>query len=146
MSMEDNSVFVDTNILVYCNNKDSPYCKPARERLGEFVANGKVLFVSDQVLREYLVIMTRPGILEKPISPELAVEDIRRMQEQFNMLFPDDKALEILSSLIVKYGIKGKRVHDVAIVSLMLANNISQILINNVVDFEIFHEITVYSL
>jgi len=25
---EDKSVFVDTNILVYCNNKDSSFCKP----------------------------------------------------------------------------------------------------------------------
>ncbi|RLB37048.1 MAG: hypothetical protein DRH12_14895 [Deltaproteobacteria bacterium] len=99
---EDKSVFVDTNILVYCNNKDSSFCKPAREKLDEFITKGNILFISEQVLREYLVIMTRPGILEKPISPELAVDDIKRMQEQFNVLFPDDKTLDILSDLIVR--------------------------------------------
>ena len=46
--------------------------------------------------------MTRPGVLERPISPELAVDDIKRMQEQFNVLFPDDKTLDILSDLIVR--------------------------------------------
>jgi len=144
--MQDKSVFVDTNILVYCNNKDSSYCKPAREKLDEFITKGNILFTSDQVLREYLVIMTRSGILEKPISPELAVDDIKRMQEQFNVLFPDDKTLEILSDLIVTHGISGKRVHDTAIVSLMLANGISHILTNNVDDFKTFPEITVHSL
>ena len=100
--MQDKSVFVDTNILVYCNNKDSSFCKPARGKLDEFITRGNILFISEQVLREYLVIMTRPGILEKPISPELAVDDIKRMQEQFNVLFPDDKTLDILSDLIVR--------------------------------------------
>ncbi|MBW1994646.1 MAG: hypothetical protein JRI77_09370, partial [Deltaproteobacteria bacterium] len=110
VSTQDKFVFVDTNILVYCNNKDSSYCKPARERLDEFIKEGNILFISDQVLREYLVIMTRAGILEKPISPDLAVNDIKRMQEQFNVLFPDDNALDILSDIIVRHGIRGKRV------------------------------------
>jgi len=42
---EDKSVFVDTNILVYCNNKDSSYCKPAREKLDEFITKGNILFI-----------------------------------------------------------------------------------------------------
>ncbi len=115
--MEDKSISVDTNILVYCNNKDSPFCKASREKLEQFIKNGDRLFISDQVLREYLVIMTRPGVLEEPISPKLAVDDVTMMKEEFNLIFPDQKALDTLADLTVKYDIKAKKIHNTAIVS-----------------------------
>ena len=40
--------------------------------------------------------------LTKKYGDKLAVDDIKRMQEQFNVLFPDDKTLDILSDLIVR--------------------------------------------
>lgn len=69
------------------------------------------------MLREYLVIMTRPGVLEEPISPKLAVDDVTMMKEEFNLIFPDQKALDTLADLTVKYDIKAKKIHNTAIVS-----------------------------
>jgi len=145
-TVKGKSIFVDTNILVYCNNKDSAFCKPAREKLTELIKNANRLFISDQVIREYLVIMTKPGVLENPISPKLAIQDVTRMREEFNLLFADRKALDMLADLIVKYGIKGKRVHDTAIVSIMLAKGISDIVTHNVNDFKYFNDLTIHSI
>lgn len=140
------SIFIDTNILIYSNNKDSLLCKSAREKLNELKDNDNQLFISDQVIREYLVIITRPGILEKPVSSEVATQDISRIEKEFCILFPSQAILNKLVELINKYKIKGKRIHDTAIVAIMLANGITDILTYNVKDFQIFSEITIHTI
>ena len=140
------SIFVDTNVLVYANNRESDLCDSSRRRLNELSGSGNPLVISDQVIREYLVIMTRPGFIEKPISNESAIEDAERMKKEFTLIFPDSTSLENLIELLRKYEIKGKRIHDAALVSLMLANGIKDILTNNIDDFKSFKEITVHSI
>ncbi|UBF24523.1 hypothetical protein K9N68_22920 [Kovacikia minuta CCNUW1] len=54
----DNAVFVDTNILVYANLALSPFHVQAVERLQVFNDQGIDLWLSRQVLREYLSAMT----------------------------------------------------------------------------------------
>ena len=102
------SIFVDTNVLVYANNRESDLCDSSRRRLNELSGSGNPLFISDQVIREYLVIMTRPGFIEKPISNESAIEDAERMKKEFTLIFPDSTSLENLIELLRKYEIKGK--------------------------------------
>ena len=140
------SIFVDTNVLVYANNRESDLCDSSRIRLNELSGSGNPLVISDQVIREYLVIMTRPGFIEKPISTKSAIEDAERMKKEFTLIFPDSTSLENLIELLRKYEIKGKRIHDAALVSLMLANGIKDILTNNIDDFKSFKEITVHSI
>ena len=140
------SIFVDTNVLVYANNRESDLCDSSRIRLNELSGSGNPLVISDQVIREYLVIMTRPGFIEKPISTKSALEDAERMKKEFTLIFPDSTSLENLIELLRKYEIKGKRIHDAALVSLMLANGIKDILTNNIDDFKSFKEITVHSI
>ena len=143
---EGKSVFVDTNVLVYANNRDSNLCEAARATLENLTRSGSSLFISDQILREYLVIMTRPGIIEKPISLGSATEDAIRMMKEFTLLFPNQNSLDNLMEPILKHELKGKRIHDAAIVSLMLANGIAEIVTNNIEDFKSFHEITIHSI
>jgi len=140
------SVFVDTNVLVYANNKESNLCEAAREKIESLTRNGNSLFISEQVLREYLVVMTRPGIIEKPISLGSATEDAIRMMKEFTLLFPNQNSLDKLMELILKYEVKGKRIHDAAIVSLMQANGIADIVTHNIDDFKSFQEINIQSI
>jgi predicted nucleic acid-binding protein len=144
--MHDNPIFIDTNILIYANNKDSAFCDLARHKLDNLSEIGSTLIISDQVIREYLVIMTRPGFLEKPVSSKSALEDIERMLKEFTIIFPDQNSLENLINLVSKYEIKGKKIHDTAIVSLMFTNGIKDILTHNIDDFKSFQGITIHSL
>ena len=139
-------IFIDTNVLIYANNRESPLCEVARKALDELIRGGNTPFVSNQVIREYLVIMTRPGFIEKPISLESAIADAERMMNEFSMLFADRNSLDKLIELIRTYAIRGKRIHDAAIVSLMLTNGITEIMTHNIDDFKSFHEITIQSL
>jgi predicted nucleic acid-binding protein len=144
-TMDAKGIFIDTNVLIYANNRESPLCEVARETLDELTRSGHTPFVSNQVIREYLVIMTRPGFIEKPIPLESAIEDARRMMKEFSLLFADRDSLDKLMELIRKYEIRGKRIHDASIVSLMLTNGITDILTHNIDDFKSFDEITIQS-
>ena len=56
---EDDAVFVDTNVLVYAAVEDSPMHETARKAIAEYSSRSTPMWVSRQVLREYMVIMTR---------------------------------------------------------------------------------------
>ena len=53
-------VFVDTNVLVYAHVAEAPWHREAQDALSAHEAAGASLWVSRQVLREYLVSLTRP--------------------------------------------------------------------------------------
>jgi len=145
-TMDAKGIFIDTNVLIYANNRESPLCEVARGTLDELNRSGNTLFVSNQVIREYLVIMTRPGFIEKPISLESAIEDAKRIIKEFSLLFADRSSLDKLIELVLNHAIRGKKIHDAAIVSLMLTNGTTDILTHNIDDFKSFPEITIHSL
>lgn len=80
--MEDRIFFLDTNILVYLVNKNSPYHPKIVEKL-RYILNESELWISRQVLREYAVIMSRPGIVEIPLSSEEIASDRERFEDPF---------------------------------------------------------------
>ena len=77
MTTTASPVFIDTNILVYANLALSPWHTQAVQRLTTLDAEGTPLWVSRQVLREYLAAMTRPGELTGTIPLSALVNDVR---------------------------------------------------------------------
>jgi predicted nucleic acid-binding protein len=76
MKMNDNKkVFIDTNILVYLVNENSDFHEEVANRF-ETLAEDYELWISRQILREYAVVMTRAGVLEKPLTAEELISDI----------------------------------------------------------------------
>ena len=68
--------FVDTNVLVYLFDSDSPARQAiARELVDNHAAK---LVLSTQVLGEFFVTVTRK--LDKPLSPERALEAVENLQ------------------------------------------------------------------
>jgi predicted nucleic acid-binding protein len=51
-------VFVDTNVLVYAHVAEAPWHQEAQDAIVDHEAAGAPLWVSRQVLREYLVSLT----------------------------------------------------------------------------------------
>ena len=60
-------VFLDTNILVYLANEDSSFHAVVKDKFKELAAKSE-LWISRQVLREYAVVMSRSGIIEKSLT------------------------------------------------------------------------------
>jgi len=60
-TMDDNALFVDTNVLIYATDPRSPLQPIAAETLRQASDSGVPLVVSPQVLREYLAVAGRPA-------------------------------------------------------------------------------------
>ena len=76
-------LFVDTNILVYAQQALSPFHAVATATLQNLAAAGHPLWISRQILREYLAVMSRPGALTAPLPIAALVADVQGFQSQF---------------------------------------------------------------
>jgi predicted nucleic acid-binding protein len=78
-------VVVDTNVLVYTNVASAPLHAHAGATLLNLEAAGVALWISRQVLREYLAMLSRPQTFTNPLSPAVLAADVTRFQAQFHV-------------------------------------------------------------
>lgn len=97
--------------------------------------SGTLLVTSPQILREYLAVGTRPGVIAS--GPSLAdllanVADIRlrcRLVDETEVVV--DRLAALLSQIPTAY----RRVHDANIVATMVTWDVSRLLTHNGADF-----------
>lgn len=99
------------------------------------------LWISRQVLREFIAARTRPQTFAQPSTPEVVIERVRYPEERFAAADDTDAVTGQLVKLLGDFKIGGKQVHDANIVATMLACGIPCLLIHNVRDFERFAEV-----
>ena len=138
-------VFLDTNVLVYLANEDSSYHEKVLERFKKLLGDSE-LWVSRQVLREYAVVMTGPDTIERPLSPREVALDIGKWESLFHVADETEEVTEILKSLVERYKLRGKIIHDANIVATMMANSITKLFTLNVGDFKRFSELEILHL
>lgn len=137
-TMVVSSAFVDTNILSYAQLAKSPFHLQAKARLLEFEAQGVELWISRQILREYLAVMTRPGTLTGQIPVADLIRDTQDFEAQFRIAEDSQIVTENLRTILRQVAVGGKQVHDANIVATMQAYGIPQLLTHNVGDFTRF--------
>jgi predicted nucleic acid-binding protein len=59
MTMDAETIFIDTNILVYATDDESPFQAKSLGMLKQLMADGIDFAISPQIVREYLVVLTR---------------------------------------------------------------------------------------
>jgi predicted nucleic acid-binding protein len=59
------AVFLDTNVLIYANVAESPFHQIALRAVESRARAGVELWISRQVLREYLAVLTRRVFLKQ---------------------------------------------------------------------------------
>jgi len=129
------SLFLDTNILVYLANEDSPFHELVLDKF-KALASENDLWISRQVLREYAVVMTRSESVENPLSSEEVASDIKKWIEKFRVADETKEVTAKLLELIMLYNFKGKRIHDANIIATMMENNIQKLFTLNANDFK----------
>lgn len=139
MTMEDSSsIFIDTNILIYANVPDSPFHEAAVAKVRNLQLSGIEICISRQVIREYLVTMTRPGNFIENVDQEVVISELQKFEESFTIFDEKADVTKCLLGLLKSYPIAGKQVHDANIVATMLTHNISTLLTHNEKDFKRF--------
>lgn len=134
---DGNRIFLDTNVLVFSNVTQALLHQAARHTLQRLVVENE-LWISRQVLREYLSTLSRQQQFSKPQPPEVLAADIHYFQSHFLIAEDNPSVTERLLELIQQFPTGGKQVHDANIVATMLTHNISALLTHNTGDFARF--------
>jgi predicted nucleic acid-binding protein len=144
---DDNAVFLDTNILVFADVIRAPLHAEALHAVQSRMADRTNLWISRQVLREYLSVITRAQFFAEPLSPAVASERARAFEELFRVADETPDVTERLLRLLRDVGARGRQVHDANIVATMLCNGVRTLVTDNVVDFRRYEPlITVVAL
>ena len=131
-------VFVDTNVLVYANQELAEFHEQASARLTEIDEAGAPFWISRQILREYLAVVTRQHGLGAALPPSLAARRVRQFESLFRVAEDGPEVTEVLLDLLTRFPTAGRQVHDANIVATMLAHGIDRLLTFNTADFKRF--------
>ncbi len=128
--------FVDTNILLRAVLINMEWHSEADALLKQMLRENAELWISGQVIREFIVQATHPKTLKVPLTIEEVVREIGLIEQVFQVADETAVVRITLLSLLQKYPTQGKQVHDANIVATMLANNIDTLLTINLDDFK----------
>jgi predicted nucleic acid-binding protein len=79
------TLFIDTNVLVYATVPAAPLHSTAASRLATERLAGTELWISRQILREYLAVLSRPQTFSPPLSAVQLVPQVLAFQVQFHI-------------------------------------------------------------
>ena len=116
-------ILFDTNILVYAANRASPFHRKAKA-LREKAEKGELrICVSIQNLCEFYAVITDKKMVEKPLSPLLAKEEVKKYLDAdfIKKIYPTEETLKIAIKLGHKYNIFAQRFFDILLVAAMLS-------------------------
>ena len=140
--------FVDTNVLLASSDPRRATHLAALAVFNDWPGRGIVLHASGQILREYLVVATRPRPSNGLGLPQMdAVANLTAFRDRVCFLAEDARVADRLGDLLLRTACTGKQIHDANVVATMLVHGIKNLVTSNVEDFERFSDrVTVHSL
>ena len=134
------TAFLDTNILFRAINSEAGQHVEINAFLDRLRAEDYQFWISRQIIREYLGLVTRQGFggLSIPLSSEVAIHHVKSFRRNFRIANETAIVTHHLLELIRQFPTGGKQIHDANIVATMLAYNIETLLTLNVSDMRRF--------
>jgi predicted nucleic acid-binding protein len=130
---------LDTNVLLAATDEGRAEHKHALEVANDWPRQGTVLYVSGQILREYLAVATRPTQMNGlGMTQADAVANARAFRARARFLSEDDKVSDRLLNLLDEIACGGKQTHDANVVATMLVHGLEEIVTMNTGDFTRF--------
>lgn len=133
-----NRVFVDTNVLASALLPNSPRYFHARGVLRRLALAQVEVWISRQVIREFLATMTRYEPLWQGFTRESILEAGRSLESHYFVAEDLPIVGEQLYFLLGQIATGGKQVHDANIAATMIAYDIRLLVTYNNVDFQRF--------
>jgi predicted nucleic acid-binding protein len=146
---KNRTVLFDTNILIYNQDKDSPFYDAAHKL--HKMAIRKELFgiISPQNITELVAVITNSKRVTKPLSQIQVKEVVDEYMDYdvFRMIYPTDKTMRIYKDLLLHQTLRNsKHCFDMFLVATMLSHNVTQIVTYNKKDYTQFPEISVFPI
>lgn len=134
-------LFVDTNVLIHASIGASSLHQMARQNLEEYYQSAVDMWISRQVLREFIAALTRPQPFSPALPINVAVSEARLVEARFHVADEDAQVTEGLFDLLLRIPAGGKQIHDANIVATMQANGRTHLLTENTSDFARFSQL-----
>ena len=135
-TMEGESVFLDSSLLIAASVKLHPGNQAARAYLVKLAEQQVPTCISPQVCREFLVVLTRQPIEGRTISVEEGLAALDEWLQSCSVLDEDEEVVVELHRLVQRYQVKGKSIHDCNIVATMLTHDTRRLATRNARDFD----------
>ena len=84
--VEQDATFLDTNILVNASVATAPFHHSTLARMQEISQANGSFWISRQILREYLAVLTRPQSFTPPLSIATLLGDVEQFEARFGMV------------------------------------------------------------
>ena len=133
-------MFIDTNVLVAVRFVTAPDHGTALTGLNRAGESTEPLYISRQIVREYLATVTRPQSWSTPLPMTDALEDVARLISSFEVLEDGPRVMDMLTALCRAVPVAGRQIHDGNIVATMMAYGERRLLTFNRGDFRRYGE------
>lgn len=138
MVMMGDKAFVDTNVLLRAIQTAMPLHTEADMLISRARQDGHELWISRQVIREYIAQVTRPGVLSTPLNAEQVAAKVGIIRATFRVADETEAVTEKLLELIMQFPTAGRQIHDANIIATMLVYQIDTLLTQNIEDMKRF--------
>jgi predicted nucleic acid-binding protein len=134
-------LFVDTNVWLYATDPASPFHTRALKALDTAQDRGTPLITSPQILREYLAVGTRPGVIAAGPSLADLLANVADIRMRCRLVDETEAVVDRLAALLDRIPTAYRRVHDANIVATMVTWNVSQLLTHNGAGFTLYRHL-----
>lgn len=132
--------FVDTNVLLRAMIPRMTLHQEAEAMIQRMWTEHVELWVSRQVIREYLVQVTHPNTFSPPLEIGQILAQIEVIGALFRVADETQSVTNELLTLLETHPTRGKQIHDANIVATMLTYGINTLLTMNVDDVKRFDD------
>jgi predicted nucleic acid-binding protein len=140
-------LFLDTNILVTATDESRRNHRIARKLIERGRAVGLHGALSGQIIREYLVVATRPVAANGlGMSPGDALRNVEQFAGRLAFCDETEATSVRLRGLVRIHGLAGKSTHDANVVATMACHGIARLVTENPEDFSRFPEVRLVGL
>ncbi len=140
-------VLVDTNVLLEATDEGRPLHSQALALFLNAPDDGVDLFIGTQVVREYLVVATRPvennGL---GMSPATALDNMERFRKRASLIAESLRAGEVFLQWARRFEIRGKKLHDLQILATASVAGMDALITANEQDFPESSPLTILPL
>lgn len=127
-------MLIDTNILVYSVNLDSPKYKQAISFISENIGQ---LEISHQNILEAIRVLTHKKF-SHPKRLREALSSVLSIAKSCSIISPNTDTYYLVIELIKKYKMSGNRIFDAYLAATALSNGVTTIATDNTRDFKKF--------
>jgi len=121
---------VDTNLLIYAADEDSPRQERMGTLLAEWGSGTEAWFITWSVVYEFLRVATHRSVFARPLTfaDAWSFIDSLRASPSFGVLVETERHADVVRDLTLEYPrISGNRLHDLHIAALMREHGVVEI-------------------